>query len=189
MTQILNDYLEKVDKYLRPLPVAERADIIGEIKSEMTELVDLGGVSPEEVVKRLGEPKELAGAYLGDSIVKSSGFSVRKLGAVIAFYCFAGAGSLFVLPMISVLGVGLMFSGVIAPVAAVIKALGFLAGIEVPWVSFQFGNYEPHPLMALPLSIVIGGLLFLAGKGLWRLTIKYVQSINKGKRKLREKSV
>ena len=58
-----------------------------------------------------------------------------------------------------------MFSGAVAPVAAVIKILGFLVGIEVPWVNFQFWDYEPHPLAALPLSLVIGGLPFLAGKG------------------------
>ncbi len=35
---ILNDYLEKIEKYLKPLPVSERVDIVKEIKSEMLEL-------------------------------------------------------------------------------------------------------------------------------------------------------
>ena len=35
---ILNDYLEKIEKYLKPLPVSERVDIVKEIKSKMLEL-------------------------------------------------------------------------------------------------------------------------------------------------------
>ena len=33
MEKILNDYLEKIEKYLKPLPVSERVDIVKEIKS------------------------------------------------------------------------------------------------------------------------------------------------------------
>ncbi len=186
MDRILNEYLEKIDKYLKKVPVTDRVDIINEIKSEMTELVELGGVSPAEVIKRLGDPKELAGAYLGEAIAQSSAFSMKKLMAVIAFYSLAGVGSLFVLPFISVLGVALMFSGVVAPVAGMIKLAGFLTGIEVPWVSFQLGNYVLHPLPAFLMSVITGILLFLAGKGLWNLTIKYIRAVSAGKRKLQE---
>lgn len=38
MEKILNDYLEKIEKYLKPLPVSERVDIVKEIKSEILEL-------------------------------------------------------------------------------------------------------------------------------------------------------
>lgn len=34
----LNEYLEKIEKYLKPLIVSERVDIVKEIKSEMLEL-------------------------------------------------------------------------------------------------------------------------------------------------------
>ena len=33
----LNEYLEKIEKYLKPLIVSERVDIVKEIKSEMLE--------------------------------------------------------------------------------------------------------------------------------------------------------
>lgn len=38
MEKLLNHYLEKIEKYLKPLPVSERVDIVEEIKSEMLEL-------------------------------------------------------------------------------------------------------------------------------------------------------
>lgn len=159
---------------------------INEIKSEMAELEVQDKLSPDQIIKRLGEPKELAGAYLGDSISKNTTFSFRKLCSVVAFYSFVGAGGLFVLPFTSVLGAWLMVCGVIAPVAGLIKALGYLVGIEVPWVSFQFGPYVLHPIPAFLLSVVFGVLFFAAGKGLWNLTIKYIHVICRGKLKKEE---
>ncbi len=70
----LNEYLEKIEKYLKPLTVSERVDIVKEIKSEMLEL-QASGTSAEQIIERLGNPKELAKAYLGEAIEKNSGFS------------------------------------------------------------------------------------------------------------------
>lgn len=80
MDSLRNDYLNKIDKYLRPLPASERADIINEIKSQMMELEAEKRLSPDQIIQRLGNPKELAGAYLGQSLSQSSSFSFRRLG-------------------------------------------------------------------------------------------------------------
>ena len=103
MDKVLSSYLDQVDRRLRPLPAAERADIVQEIRSEMLELVVLpdflhqpdgqppqpparteqqgpryqrqqkchSGLTPEQICGRLGEPKGLAAAYLGDAIAKN----------------------------------------------------------------------------------------------------------------------
>ena len=92
MDKILNDYLEKVDKYLKPMKVTDRMDIIKEIESDMAELREHGGLSANEIIDRLGEPKKLAQAYLGETITETKGMSFRKLGAMIAFYSMAGTG-------------------------------------------------------------------------------------------------
>lgn len=179
MNDSLNIYLDKVDGYLKPMSASERADIINEIKSEMAELEKHGHLSAEQIVERLGSPKDLAGAYLGESISKSTKFSLKKLCAVMAFYSFAGAGSLFVLPITSVLGIGLMLCGVIAPMSGLVKLLGHMVGIEVPWVSFQFGSYSPNPYITFFLSLLMGALLGAAGLGLWKFTVKFVHMISK----------
>ena len=44
----LNEYLEKIEKYLKPLIVSERVDIVKEIKSEMLEL-QASGTSTEQI--------------------------------------------------------------------------------------------------------------------------------------------
>ena len=90
----LNEYLEKIEKYLKPLIVSERVDIVKEIKSEMLEL-QASGTSTEQIIERLGNPKELARAYLGEAVAKNNGFNWRRLSAVIAFYSLAGIGCVF----------------------------------------------------------------------------------------------
>lgn len=82
MEKILNDYLEKVEKYLKPLPVSERVDIVKEIKSEILELQG-NGKAAGEIIERLGNPKELAKAYSCISSHKNCGiFIVRLLFSV-----------------------------------------------------------------------------------------------------------
>ncbi len=184
MDKKINDYLDKIDKYLKPMAASERADIINEIKSEITELQNQGSLSDDQILERLGDAKELAGAYLGESIAQNNTFSWRRFCAVTAFYSFAGFTGMFILPFCSVLAAGLMISGVMAPIAGVIEFLGFLAGKNVPFVSFQFGTYTAPPYLAFPLSVATGVLLFLAGKAVWKLMIKYIQIITRGKQRL-----
>ena len=83
MDEMLSSYLDQVGRRLRPLPAAERADIIREIRSEMLEL-ETGGLTPEQICARLGEPRALAAAYLGDAVAKSPGFSWSRLAAAAA---------------------------------------------------------------------------------------------------------
>lgn len=96
----------------------------------------------------------------------------------------AGLGSIFILPFISVLGAALMFCRVIVPIGGAVKLLGALVGIDVPWVVMQIGSYIPSPIMAFPLSILVGILLFLAGRFFWKLTIRYIQMISNRKKQL-----
>ena len=183
MEKIMDDYLEKIEKYLKPLPASDRVDIVKEIKSEMVELEMKKELSPEQILEKLGNPKELAAAYLGDSLSKNKTFSLSRFVIVTAFYSLTGISGMFLLPVTSVLAVGLMFCAVISPVAGLIKLIGYLLGFEVPFVSFQFGFYTPGPIISFPLSIIAGILLFLAGKGCWKLTLKYIQTVSVIKRK------
>ena len=59
MEKVLNDYLEKIEKYLKPLPVSERVDIVKEIKSEMLELQRQEAERSEEFRQRTEEHFEI----------------------------------------------------------------------------------------------------------------------------------
>lgn len=82
MDRALNEYLEKIEKYLKPLVVSERVDIVKEIKSEMLELQG-NGVSSEKIIERLGDPNDYSGplAHPGRSLAqldRASAHSTRS---------------------------------------------------------------------------------------------------------------
>ena len=183
MDRVLENYLEQIDRHLRPMPASERVDIVKEIKSELLEL-EARGLTPEEITGRLGGTKELAAAYLGDVIAKNPRFSWRQLGSVAAFYSLAGLGGIFVLPVTSLLALGLLLGGALAPVMGLVKFLGSLIGVDMPWIMFQFGSWTAPPGLAFLLSIVTGALLLAAGWGAWRVTVGFVKMIGNRRRKL-----
>ncbi|NOU88865.1 DUF1700 domain-containing protein [Paenibacillus sp. LMG 31460] len=178
----MDNYLEKIEKYLKAMSSSERSDIVKKIKSVMLELQNTG-LNSEQIIERLGNPKELAKAYLGEAISKNSKFSWRKFGAVFAFCTsFAGASGMLVLPIISTLSIALMISGVITPIGGIIKFVGYLMGYDIAEITIQIGAFTPSPMQFLPTSIVIGLLMFLLGKVLWRLTINYIHAISQNKK-------
>lgn len=185
MEKALNDYLETVEKYLKPMAVSERIDIIKEIKSEMSEL-QANNVSSEQIIERLGDPKELAKAYLGESISKDSGFRWERLRTIIAFYSLAGMAGMFVLPVTSICAVAFMISGVLCPAAGIIRFVFHLLGYEIEQISFTIGTYTAGTIELLPISIVTGVILFVIGKLFWKLTLIIIKAMSSGKRRLEQ---
>ena len=96
----------------------------------------------------------------------------------------AGLSGMFVIPMAGVLSVGLMISGILAPVAGILKFTGFLFGFQVPYVMFRFGSYEAGAPAALLFSILMGALFLIAGKALWNLMLGYIQKVSKKRKEL-----
>lgn len=183
MDQVLDAYLDRIDRHLRPMPASERVDIVQEIRSELLEL-EAQGLGPEEIVSRLGGPRELAAAYLSDAIVKNPRFSFRRLGAVAAFYSLAGLGGMIVLPATSIMAVTFLLCGALLPAAGLLSFLASLVGIEVPWVVMQLGGWTAPPALAFPISAVVGLLLLLAGWGMWKLTVRFVRLVGEKRRSL-----
>ena len=72
MDKILDDYLEKTDKYLRPMPAGERVDIIKEIKSQMFQPEAEKHLTPAQITERLGSPKELPKPILAALLQKTT---------------------------------------------------------------------------------------------------------------------
>lgn len=179
----LNEYLEKIEKYLKPMIVSERVDIVKEIKSEMFELQN-NGISTEQIIDRLGNPKELAKAYLGEAITKSSGFNWHRLSKVFAFYSLAGIGGMFVLPITSICGIAFMVSGVLCPVAGIIKLVAHLMGYEIEEIGINIGSFSANAIAFLPMSILIGAVIFMIGWLFWKLTIVMIKSMSHGKKRL-----
>lgn len=180
MNKQLNDYLEKVEKGLKSLSVSERADIVREISSEIMEL-EGEGLTAEAITARLGDPKALARSYLGDSITKTTGFSIQKLVSVLAFYGYAGFSGVFVLPVTSISAVTFLLCSLLCPMAGLVKLAGFLLGHDIPQIQFVMGSYSAGPVAMVPITLVLGALCLLIGWGFWRLTILVVRSLSRKK--------
>ena len=183
MEKILNSYLEKTNKYLKPLPASERADIVKEIKSEILELQG-NGKSAEEIMERLGNPKELAKAYLGDLIAKNTSFSWNRVLAICAYYSLASLSGLIIIPTLAICAPTFIFLGVITPIMGAAKLIDFLLNLGIPYVQYIGVSGINNPILVFIICIITGIVLCLIGIGCWKLLVLYVKSMSKVKNKL-----
>lgn len=189
MDNTLELYLAAVERHLQPLPASDRADIVQEIKSEMLELQTQKGLSPQEITERLGDPKALARAYLGDVIAQSRPLSWKRMAAFAAFYGVAGVGGVILLPVAAFLGGLLVFIGGTLMFAAGGALLEMLSsGLGLAFARHVYVNLPidvPAPLVLLCLFLA-GLLLFVLGCGFLALIVLYIRAIGKGTQKLHQ---
>lgn len=181
MEKSLNDYLEKIEKNLKPLPVSERVDIVKEIKSEILELQG-NGKTPEEILERMGNPKELAKAYLGDLIAKSSSFSWSRMLAICAYYSLAGLSGMIVIPVLVICAPVFIACGIAAPILGAVKLIDTLLHLGIPYAGCIGISGIENPAIVFVLSIVMGVALYLAGRGCWKLLVYYIKGVSQAKR-------
>ena len=116
MEKTLEQYLNAVDRKLRPLPLSERVDIVREIKSSIQEM-QADGLAADAILERLGRPEALARAYLSDLMAKPQRSGWKKLLTLLAFYSVVGLSGMVVLPVLGICAPTLLLCGVIIPVA------------------------------------------------------------------------
>lgn len=183
MDKLLNDYLEKVERYLKPLPISERADIVKEIKSEILELQSSGKTS-EEIMERLGNPKELARAYLGDLISKSSSFCWSRILAICAFYSLTSFSGLFVIPVLGICAPVFMLCAVFIPIAGIIRLIDALPFLSIPYAENIVVSGVENPILIFLVCLIISVVMFLIGYGCWKLLVGYIKAVSKTKQRL-----
>lgn len=183
MEKILNDYLEKIEKYLKPLPLSERVDIVKEIKSEILEL-QANGKTAEEIIERLGNPKELAKAYLGDLIAKSNSFNWNRVLAICAYYSLASLSGLFVIPVLAICAPVFIVCGIATPILGAVKLIDALLNLGIPYASYIGISGIENPAIVFVLSIVMGVALYLIGRRCWKLLVYYIKGVSKAKQHL-----
>ena len=115
MNATFEKYLNTIDNCLKPLPVSERIDIVKEIKSSILEM-EGEKLTTEQILDRLGKPKDLARAYLGDLLSKESKFSWNRFLIVCAFYSLVGFSGLFVIPCLAIVAPTFIVCGIVTPV-------------------------------------------------------------------------
>lgn len=179
----LNAYLEQIEKNLKPLPVSERVDIVQEIKSEMQELSG-AGQTPEQILQRLGAPRELARAYLGDLIARDTRFSWGRVLAIFAYYSLAGLSGLLILPTLGICAPVFLLCGLAVPLLGAVKLVDEVLRLHLPYVQYITVAGVDNPALAFLLCLITGAVLCALGYGCWKLLLGYIRSVNRIGRKL-----
>lgn len=187
MNTILETYLETIDKHLKPLPTSERVDIVKEIKSSILEMEN-DQIPTEQILERLGAPKDLAKAYLGDLISQSKGFSRKRFLTLCAFYSVVGFSGLFVIPILAVLGPSLIICGALAPFLGAVKMINYIFHLGIPYMEdvgiVMHGLVEFNPVVEFILSLFVGIFLYWAGHRIWDLLRSYIKKVSTTKKNL-----
>ena len=183
MNATLEKYLDTVDKCLKPLPTSERVDIVKEIKSSILEM-ESDNLTTEQIWDRLGKPKDLAKAYLGDLLSKGSGFSWNRFLTVCAFYSIVGFSGMFVIPCLAIMAPVFIVCGIASPLLMAVKMIDYILNLGLPYMENMgvfTGLVELNPIAEFVVALVIGVLLFLAGRGCWKLLVNYCKKVSKTK--------
>lgn len=184
MNETFEKYLNTIDKCLKPLPVSERVDIVKEIKASILEMENEKR-STEEIIERLGQPKDLAKAYLGDLLSKESKFSRNRFLTVCAFYSLLGFSGLFVIPALAIIAFVCISCGVLLPIFGVVKVVDDLLKLPIPDIDYMvFGNIVLGPIPAFFVSIITGIIMYALGRGAWKLLVAYCKKVGKTKNNL-----
>lgn len=184
MNPALEKYLDTISRKLKPLPISERIDIVKEIKGSILEM-EQDGLSEEQILNRLGSPKQLAKAYLADLLTKEKHFSIRHILVVCAFYSITGFSGLFVIPVLGIIAPSFLLFGILSPLAGAVKLIDYLLRLDLPFakqIGFTFGSAELSPAPSFFASIVTGLALALIGYGAWKLLIFYCRKVGSAKR-------
>lgn len=183
MEKNLNDYLDKIEKYLKPLPISERVDIVKEIKSEILELQS-DGKTAEQITGRLGNPKELAKAYLGDLIAKSDSFSWNRVLTICAYYSLASLPGLIVIPVLAICSPVFIICAIATPIMGFIKLIDALLNLGIPYANYIGISGIENPVAVFIISIVMGVILYHIGRGCWKLLVYYIKGVSNAKQHL-----
>lgn len=181
MDKSLVNYLTKVNHYLKGMSFEEREDIIKEIRSTMIEMQNDGLIS-EEIIKRLGDPKDMAKAYLGDMIIKTKGFNFKKLAMLISYWGIVGFTGMFILPVLGILTPTFILGGIMCMLGGVIKVIGEVLGEDMSFIIVQFAGRSFGPLLTLIISLFMGALFMGLGFVSWRLLKMYIEKASDIKR-------
>lgn len=171
----LEKYLSKVDHYLKYMPVTEKTDILSELKSTFFERIK-NGQSEDSIIIELGPPKELALSYMGESIIKKKGFSLKRFMMVIGFYSIASMAWISIIPTLAVLSISFFFSSAMSILAGV---MGLLKGIihisVIDNLKFMFFIYELKGLPALIVGFILAIIFIGLGVICWKGTIYIIK--------------
>lgn len=129
----------------------------------------------EEIRDRPGKAKALTNAYARGAGRKNS--FVLWGGYISA--CFMG---LLVIPVLGVCASVFLLCAIVIPALGTIKLVGALLHWDV--VNYIVVSSIDSPALLFAISLFMGGILYVLGKGCWKILLCYIRSVGKMKKQL-----
>ena len=145
-------YIGELEHELKKLPARDREDALREIRSHLQEASDSGTPSPLTLA-RLGSPRNLAAAYMGDYLsARESSLPTRALRvAAVGAYVFGTTfSSLFVVPILTISAFTFGIAGVVSPILGLMRTFG------ATWIRMDVPGHSIPTSLSFPVGLVIG---------------------------------
>lgn len=189
MSHELKQYLVTIQRILRPLNAADRADILREIEASIQEM-QRNGLTDDDILTRLGDAKMLARGYLSNLLERPhASYSVRHFLRMLAFFSCVGLSGAFILPFAIVVPV-LYLSGIICFLAGPIYWIERTWNLGIPnagQIQFEIGGTNLSPITALIVALALGALLIFIGWSVQRILLWYCRTVSKASSTLHHK--
>jgi len=187
-------YLERLEKSLRSLPLEERTDIVNDFK-EYFEIGIERGRTEEELSLSLGNPKMLARQIMLESYIQKAEETKSASNILRAVFTSIGLSFFNLIVMLPVFLIALSVLAVLFACAVSLSAAGITGTVGSFFSPFfaQYLTFNVNTAVSIFAFIGIGsfGILFFIGdiyisKSIFRLVVKYLRfnlKVIKGRRK------
>jgi uncharacterized membrane protein len=163
----LEQFLNQFKEYLIKLPENERTDIQKEIKSHIMESLEKGK-NEDQILARLGDPKELAKGYVGEFLTQKKSNKVSGLFERFAF--------LMSINLISAV-ISVLLAAVCFVFGLATAVFFFTSAASFVLTSFNQTNivelYHLPSLSELPITLLLGVVFGLISFGFIKLNRLY----------------
>src|SRR6195256_4630607 len=149
-------YIGELEHELKKLPARDREDALREIRSHLQEASDSGTPSPLTLA-RLGSPRNLAAAYMGDYLsarenslptpAPRRGLRVAAVGAYVFGTTFS---SLFFVPILAISTFTFGIAGVVTPILGLMRTFG------ATWIQMDVPGHSIPTSLSFPVGLAIG---------------------------------
>ncbi len=92
------------------------------------------GASAEKIVERLGNPKDLAKAYLGNLLSKERRFSWNRFLIGCVFYSLVGFSGMIVIPCLGIIAPTFIVFGIVTTILGTVKMIDYIFTLNIPYM-------------------------------------------------------
>jgi len=175
----VDKYLKKVSAGLHKLPESERNEILNEIKNHIHE-AESRQEPVQTILDKLGSPIKLAQSYVSIYNIDSGDISFGSILGNMAFFLSAGLSGIIVIPTLSIMIVGFLFSAVFSIGYSIVD---LIIGLPGPG-GIVLGDNVLTGFTAVLVALIAGAILVILAYFCWWVLKKYILFVSQRYKKM-----